>query len=466
MAENYYGGYRGGNGSNARQHTDAEKKNYYEKLAQEEKDPLIKPMYEAKAAYWSKVVNGIPVTEEEKAMFGPKHARSAVEELVNAKRWLEESKNSQMVKKWSFMVDYWTKKARLQEVSPEEEMTFGFYQGQSKSLAANRKALSDFKLPARKVNKELNSVKNDNNLMLADSLMRGDFPAFGSGRAAGADGKIRFVPVSVRDFCSGESFRNINQLILQLYARERGLAPDPKYGHFYFVDKKDLVDRDATARMSADERKALGDNLKPGAVSIQISTVGKIQTIKKNLADNGVDFDKLPKEAQKLAFKSAEKLYTLYPGEDLKDERFTPVAARGGVERHRSFRDTNPKHAVDASNAKNAAEFFALYDFACHYGREFVSTLEKNQEILNEVRHDPLLNQAVANRWGGKVMEWFKMGDGYRKALYDAEKDRRENLSVEANGLTPEEIENLSDAAAGNVPVEPSRKDEEGYGMS
>ena len=419
------GNYRGGNGAGAAQRqefTPEDKANYYLDMADKEQDPLIKGRYVEKAEYWDKVSKGEEITPEMEASCGPNHEWNEVDRLINAKKWLSKSTvDPQKTAKWQFMVDYWTKKAQGQEISAEDQRVFNAYETESDRKMAR----------AAKYHRESASYRKANAMAMAKSLVSGEFPAYGKGLGV-VDGKISFVPVSVRSFGNGEAFDGINQFTGQVLAKEVGWKPGPD-GHIYL----------ATEKMCGKVLDGKGHsvlNVKQGSPFIYFATVGSAEVVGDKLAKKGQDIDKLGSIEKSEAFQNTEKTYKLYNEADILDKDRTgvskPMIYRRPMDWHK------PSIVIDASDAKTPAEFFGKYNVACRYGATFVTTPEKSKEIRNMITEE--LSEDIANGRDGKIYRWF---NGVRDA-YNAE--MKANRKAYEDRMALKDAERLSKAALEN----------------
>ncbi|MBQ3800002.1 MAG: hypothetical protein II837_06875, partial [Treponema sp.] len=256
------GNYRGGQRDSVNSLPIVKADNYF-RLAASEQDELVKARYEEKARYWTLKSEGADIPPELEASCGENHVQTPVDQLVNARIWLGRSKDPQKLAEWKFKVDFWTKKAHGLEVTPQEQELFNAYDAQ-------RVEAQEAKEKSReKRGFENNSYRRTNYIKLANSLVKGTFPAFGDGKPV-ENGKISFVPASVRSFDSGRPYSGVNQFVMQVFAKDRGWVPEED-GNFYLATKHMVgVITDHTGKQIL--------NLKPGAVGVHFATVGNEST--------------------------------------------------------------------------------------------------------------------------------------------------------------------------------------------
>lgn len=405
-------------GSTGKNYTPAEKAAYYNGKAESEMDPVVKQHYAGKGAYWDKVSKGLEVTQEEEAAYGPGHEKGPVDQLINAKRRLAITVDPKKRELQQAKIDLLTKVVNGQDVSVEE-------------MASVDKALSDLKQErAGAANKKIRAY---NAMKLADALVTGKFPAFGEGVPV-INGKVSFAPSSARSFESGRPYRGLNQFALQVLAKEGGWVPEPN-GHFYFATKKMcgyITDKDG--------RKVV--NLKDGAKAVHFATVGNAET-------RSEGFTALSDEAKAAAYLKSEKDYEVYNSTDMIDINRSRLNDK--LDFHRSRAYDHKERVFDASEAKTPAEFFAIYDVACHYGGTFRATPAKIAEMKGVVRQQ--LYDAASQGLDGMVYNWYKQVDNAAQPLYAKIKEMNEKKMADMQKLHTFENSDLAEAAfSGGVP--------------
>ena len=441
------------NSAERKEFSEVEKAAYYKSKAKTEENPLIRQNYVLKGDFWDRKAQGLPVTPEEEAVYGKNHPMSAVDNLENARRWYENSNRAEKKEQWAFVMDYWTKKAQNQEVTPEEEAKFQMYtdlnareSAARKQQAGNRRVgVGGYKRGSTYDN---NSIRQVNALFLANALSSLDFPAYGSRELPGDDGKIKFVPHSARNFGDGRPYDGINQLVLQAYAKKYSLRPEAD-GHFYFANRMQ-------AGMLVDKNGKQVFNVKPGAKDFVIVTMGgrnvdgKRVSASEALASKGVDFDSLSDIEKAAAWRSVGSKYTLFSSSDIINTNFSHFAKDGGIEHNRplNYNQRNDKVVVDASDAKTPAEYFGKYFVACHAGCQFVTTRETAAKIQEMTKKE--LEQAIANNRDGEVYQWLSKTSEPRQEEFDRRKAEHAAMRGMSNsGYNASDFERLGSAALG-----------------